>query len=50
MKTKDEPEKQTENKAETKLAMLLKTIETLEKQSENKPENKAGHVVENKRP
>ncbi|MEJ2009932.1 MAG: hypothetical protein P8Z30_17550 [Acidobacteriota bacterium] len=46
MKTKDEPKKQTENKAETKLAKLLKTIETPEKQSENKPENKPGQVVE----
>ncbi|MEJ2009738.1 MAG: hypothetical protein P8Z30_16555 [Acidobacteriota bacterium] len=48
MKTKDEPKKQTGNKAETKRAMLLKTQERPEKQSGNKPENKAGHVVENK--
>ncbi|MEJ2009886.1 MAG: hypothetical protein P8Z30_17310 [Acidobacteriota bacterium] len=49
MKRKDEPKKQTENKAETKLAKLLKIIKTSKKQSENKPENKAGQVVENKR-
>ncbi|MEJ2008446.1 MAG: hypothetical protein P8Z30_09890 [Acidobacteriota bacterium] len=49
MKTKDEPEKQTGNKAKTNLAKLLKNIETPKKQSENKPKNKAGHLVENKR-
>ncbi|MEJ2007491.1 MAG: hypothetical protein P8Z30_04910 [Acidobacteriota bacterium] len=48
LKTKDEPKKQTGNKAETNLAKLLETIETPKKQSENKPENKAGHVIENK--
>ena len=47
MKTKDQPKKQTGNKAETKLPILLKTKEWPEKQTGNKPENKAGQLVEN---
>ncbi|MEJ2008870.1 MAG: hypothetical protein P8Z30_12075 [Acidobacteriota bacterium] len=50
LKTKDQPKKQTGNKAETKRAMLLKTNKRSKKQSGNKPENKAGQVAENKRP
>ncbi|MEJ2008947.1 MAG: hypothetical protein P8Z30_12465 [Acidobacteriota bacterium] len=48
MKTKDQPKKQTGNKAETKLAILLKIHGGPKKQSENKPENKAKQPVENK--
>ncbi|MEJ2008791.1 MAG: hypothetical protein P8Z30_11660 [Acidobacteriota bacterium] len=47
LKTKDQPKKQTENKAETKRAMSLKTNDRPKKQSGNKPENKATQRNEN---